>query len=380
MATPVFPRDLVPFEVSALEMPGPLISKAQSGRVNLRSTQQIGRTWSEKYLVNTRSVNGRALLAAVDTLWRNGTIFVIDHRDHLTPLGAGGGSPLVNASASLVTNPENLGAWTITGAINRTSGQSDPFGGTAAYLLDSNTPSASDAIFELETFTGDGTKAIAIYLRTFSGSPIQVALWDDTAASFYHRVTVSWLGSLELNTVVTANGSGTIFTPEAWPDRWYRIAFSANSVVAAHTNRIYIYPDSSGAGSACYAFGVNAWNASVPAGYVGPSHPTATGDRLYIDGATASVSSWLRAGDLLSIAGVTAVREATANVSSQAGGYAVIPVNPPFYSGSGLADNAAVTITGVTLQAVIVEPPTYPTTSGSSADYGELTVKFSESL
>lgn len=380
MANPAFPRTILPIEVSSLEAPGPLISKAQSGRVNIRSLQQSGHTWTERYLVNVRSVNGRALLAAVNNFWRNGTVFTITHMDHLTPLGVGGGTPLVNQPTQLVTDPENFGVWSINGAVGRSGGQSDPLGGTAAYLLDSNTPGVSDAVFEGVTFTGNATKALAVWLRTFSSSSVNVALWDNTASVMRHRVTVSWLGDLTLNTVTLVDGSGTIFMPESWPDRWYRIAISAVGVVAANANQFFIYPDVGGTGSACYAFGANAWNSSVPAGYIGPSHLTATGDRIYVDGATASVTNWLRAGDVVSTGSTNRVYGVTADVSSQAGGYAVIPVNPPVFSGAGLADNGPVTITGVVLQAVIIEPPTLPSTSGLSADYGELVVKFSESV
>lgn len=379
MANPAFPRTILPIEVSSLEAPGPLISKAQSGRVNIRSLQQSGHTWTERYLVNVRSVNGRALLAAVNNFWRNGTVFTITHMDHLTPLGAGGGTPLVNQPPQLVTDPENFGAWSINGAVGRSGGQSDPLGGTAGYLLDSNTPGVSDAVFEGVTFTGNATKALAVWLRTFSSSSVNVALWDNTASVMRHRVTVSWLGDLTLNTVTLVDGSGTIFMPESWPDRWYRIAISAVGVVAANANQFFIYPDVGGTGSACYAFGANAWNSSVPAGYIGPSHLTATGDRLYVDGATASVTNWARAGDILRKEGYLPVHEVTADVNSQAGGYAVIPINPPIFPGGAPADNTAITLSSA-FYAVILEPPTFPSTSGTSSDYGELVVKFSEFL
>src|SRR6266550_2755851 len=303
-----FPRAVIPIEVSSLEMPGPLIAKAQSGRVNIRATQQIGRTWMEKYLINVRSINGRALLATVGNLYRNGTIFSIDHRDHLTPLGAGGGSPLVNQSPQLVVDPENFGAWSIWGgAPTRTSGQNDPFGGTAAYLLTAN--SASAAFNEIVAFTGNATE-----------------------------------------------------------------------VIAANSNVIIIFPDAVVGTGSVYAFGVNAWNSTTPAGYIGPSHPQATGSTLYLDGATASVTNWLRAGDILSVGGLAPTYEISADTNSQASGFVAVPINPPIFSGGAPADNAVVTITGVTLQACILEPPTFPNTSGVGADYGELVVKFSEPL
>jgi hypothetical protein len=99
-----------------------------------------------------------------------------------------------------------------------------------------------------------------------------------------------------------------------------------------------------------------------------------------MDGVTASISNWLRAGDIFTVSGLLPSYEVTADISTVAGGHVQVPINPPIFTGGAPADNAVVTITGVTLTACILEPPTYPTTSGPSADYGELQIKFSESL
>jgi len=99
-----------------------------------------------------------------------------------------------------------------------------------------------------------------------------------------------------------------------------------------------------------------------------------------MDGATASVSNWLRAGDIVTVGALAPSYEVTADTNSQATGYVALPINPPIFSGGAPADNAVVTITGVTLTACILEPPSYPSSSGNSADTGELVVKFSESL
>lgn len=362
-------------------MPGPLIAKAQSGRVNIRSTQQIGRTWMEKYLVNVRSVNGRALLATVTNYWRNGTIFSIDHRDHLTPLGAGGGTPLINQPIQRCANPENFGAWSPNvGTVGITTGQADPFGGTSASLLTDDDAGFDESILGSFAFSGDGTKSLAMFVRAGTAALSAIGLRDGTASVWRHLVIITWTAGVP--SLSTSAGSGTLFAVESWDNGWYRISFSANSVIAANSNWPILYPAGivASATGTLYAFGVNGWDSSVPAGYIGPSHLTATGNRISLDGATASVTNWLRAGDLLSIGALAPSYEVTADTNSQAGGYVTVPINPPIFTAGAPADNAVVTITGMTLQACILEPPTFPTTSGSSADFGELTVKFSESL
>lgn len=197
-----FPRTILPVKVTDLEVPGPLISKAQSGRVNMRATTQVGRSWTETYLVRTRDLAAKAFLATVRSLWRAGTIFDIAHMDYLTPNGVGGGSPLVNG---------------------------------------------------------------------------------------------------------------------------------ANQ----------------------------------------------TGASLVVDATPNNLANWLRTGDPIRLAGLNITYEVTADVTT-VGTTATIPINPPLFIGGSPADNAVVTITGVKMSAVILEPPSMPETGPD--DFGTLTLKFSEAL
>lgn len=112
-----FPRTVLPASATELDTPGPLISRAQSGRVLMRSTQQAGRTWRETFTLNTQLTAHKAFLAQVRNLYRNGTSFDIAHIDYLVPKGTGGGSPLVNGGtqtgATLVVDatPNALSNW-----------------------------------------------------------------------------------------------------------------------------------------------------------------------------------------------------------------------------------------------------------------------------
>lgn len=361
-------------------MPGPLISKAQSGRVNIRSTQQIGRTWTEHYLINTRSVNGRALLAFVDNVWRNGTTFTIDHRDHVTPLGTGGGSPLVN-STQVVVNPQNQSLWTLNGTPIVTGGQADPLGGTNAYKVEDDTAAGDEGVYEDLVFTGaTGTRALRLSIRAGTSTITDWRLRDETAAATRVQLRATWTAGVPSVAVVA--GSGTVSTV-AGSGSWYESTFTADSVIAANTNRLSLFGASTGNTPVGYTYyyGVNAWNSVYSMNYRSTAGDAQQmGSNLVVDGATASVSNWLRSGDIITIAGVAGTREVTADTSSVANGHAQIPINPPIFTGGSPADNAVVTITGVTLTACILEPPTFPSTSGTSADWGELVVKFSESL
>jgi hypothetical protein len=377
-----FPRTILPVEVSELDIPGPLISKAQSGRVNIRSTQQIGRTWTEHYLLKVSNTVDRAFLATVRNFWRNGTIFDIGHVDYATPKGTGGGSPLINQPTQLVTDPENFGAWTLVGTPLRTSGQADPYGGTGAYRLEDDDGAVTEAVRLAVTFTGDGTKSAVAFIRRYTSTVCEFGIVDTVGFVWRHRLLATFNADGTLASAATAAGAGTIYTAVDMGGGWYAIPFTATGIVAADINNIYCYPVGvvAAATGGTYFFGINAWNTATPAGYIGPSHLQATGSTLYLDGATASVTNWLRAGDLVKVAGLTPAYEVTADTNSQAGGYVALPINPPLFTGGAPADNAVVTITGVTMSACLIAPPEFPTTSGTGADYGTLTCQFSETL
>jgi hypothetical protein len=194
-----------PFEISDLDLPGPLVSKAQSGRVNTRSTQQIGRTWTEHYLLQMSQASHKEFLARLKQYWRNGTIFAHSHIDYLTPKGSAGGFPLVKGASQ-------------------------------------------------------------------------------------------------------------------------------------------------------------------------------TGSTLIVDGCPLNTANWLRAGDIFRVQGLPQAFEAAADVNTEGDGRALISLVVPIFTGGSPADNATLTVTGVTLDVVLLEPPSFPTTSGTSSDWGELVLKYSEAL
>lgn len=183
------------------------------------------------------------------------------------------------AGVQLVTDPENFGNWTIGGVLGRTSGQADPFGGTNAWLLDSNTPAGGDGLTQNVVFTGDGTKVILLFIRQDNSPASQIALRDVTAGVFRHLVTVTWTNGVP--SLSTSTGSGTLFPVIPWGAGWYLVAIGVNGVIAANTNRFDIYPDTTGTGAHIFVFGANAWNDSHPFSYQGPSLTTRQADLLY---------------------------------------------------------------------------------------------------
>jgi hypothetical protein len=85
-----------------------------------------------------------------------------------------------------------------------------------------------------------------------------------------------------------------------------------------------------------------------------------TGSALTIDGATTGVTNWLRAGDVISIAGLVQVFDVLSNVNSDGSGNVVLTLNPPIFDGNSPADNALLTLSGVLFRAILADPPVIP--------------------
>ncbi len=200
----------------------------------------------------------------------------------------------------LVTDPENLGAWGISGTPVRTGGQPDPFGGTGAYLVNDDDGAVLEGMQQTVAFTGNGEKCVLLFVRQGTSNHFRFGILDTTAATVRHEVTGTWTAGVP--SLVSQDGSGTIFTPVEWFDGWWLCAISAVGVVATNTNVFRIFPTSSVATDtgSTYFFGANAWNATFPATYQGPSVGTRNADNASwtIDIAPAALWIYARFVDL----------------------------------------------------------------------------------
>lgn len=131
-----------------------------------------------------------------------------------------------------------VSAWTLNN-VTRTAGQSDPVGGTAAYLLNA-TVGGGGAAIAAAAYSSDGTKIVALAVKAGSSSVTNVIIRDDTAAVERHNIQIAWNAGVP--TVTSAGGSGTIYDPIVLSGGWYVVAFTATGVLAANTNRVWVQP------------------------------------------------------------------------------------------------------------------------------------------
>lgn len=111
------------------------------------------------------------------------------------------------------------------------------------------------------------------------------------------------------------------------------------------------------------------------------------GKSLITDGWTPSVAV-LKAGDILTVAGMLGVQQVDADVASNGSGQATLTLTPGYLAGASPADNAALTLNAiapgtavglVTYRCIIVEEPNWPTCPPNEW-YAGFNIKFAELL
>jgi hypothetical protein len=181
---------------------------------------------------------------------------------------------------NLCIRSEEFDTWTNISTCNVTANAVvAPDGTTTADLLSSTVTGSSRG--QTVTFTGDGEKAIALYLKAGTSALTQVRLLDTTASLFRHTVAVTWVAGVP--SLSTVGGAGTLYPVEALANGWYRILFSATGVVAANVNQFRVQPDPTTGTGNVYAWGAQTENAIVPSSYIKTQATTVTrnADSLY---------------------------------------------------------------------------------------------------
>lgn len=138
-----WPRVILPQSVTDFEVPGALQSVGQTGRAQYRSTQQIGRVWTETYPpFKAQEADGRAFLAMIRDTWRSGASFTIEHYLHRTKLGGGTGTPRVNG-VSLTGSSLPTDGWTGTNPVLKAGDLFLIAGITSAFEVTADAPNLS---------------------------------------------------------------------------------------------------------------------------------------------------------------------------------------------------------------------------------------------
>lgn len=343
----------MPRMVSVPVFPSGLQSWGPSGGGHLRAVENMGRVWTEVYpVLNPANPNVRALMETINRSLREELVWQIQppywHARH----GVGGGSPVSNSPRNLVTLPENMAGWGTLNTPILTGGQVDPFGGTAAYQVQDDSGSLSEGVQHAVTFTSSSVrKAVSFFAKELTaGISLGVEIRDSTVVQNRLTADIDWsAGVPSVNTTV-----GVFLKALAAGNGWYRFFFQTDlNVVHTNTNAIHlrIGRDNAVDVGSHYIFGAMVQEQVTPGPYRGPSslgpfafENTQNGSVIFVRGAPASTTAWLRTGDLIKLAGIPAVLDVKEQVDSDAGGGAIIHVSPPLFTDTYLNDGVALEV------------------------------------
>jgi hypothetical protein len=180
---------------------------------------------------------------------------------------------LEDAGTNLLLQSEDFSTTWITASATVTA-NSDvaPDGTTTADTITASS-SIIGRVQQQITFTGDGEKAISVWLKAGT-APTSIIKIDDSTAGFALRLSLSitWTNGVASGSIT----QGTLQGIDAFPNGWYRIRASATGVVAANSNRYRIEPDSTNGTGSVIAWGAQAENGSLPTSYIPTTSSTAT--------------------------------------------------------------------------------------------------------
>lgn len=185
------------------------------------------------------------------------------------PLGTVDGEAalvLESAATNLVIRSQEFGSWTNSAVTVTDNAATAPDGTVTADLL-TTAVGGGGSRYQTVTFTGNASKAFGLWLKPGTATRTMFAIYDATAGAYRHQVRVQWSGGTP--TLTTEAGAGTLFTPEQDPGTgFWRCMATADGVLAANTNRFYVFPHTETADGTCYMWGAQAEDATALSSYV----------------------------------------------------------------------------------------------------------------
>lgn len=177
------------------------------------------------------------------------------------------------ARTNKVVQSQDFGTtWVATGSPTRTGGALT-LGVLSFDLIGDDSAAAAEFYSQVVSFTGNGTKAISIFVKEGTSTKSFIRLRDDTAPANRLSVNITWSGGVPTVAMVTGTDLGSV----SYPNGIYRLNFLSSSVTAANSNNLQIFPacdsaiDVTAVGN-IYAGGVQAEDASFASTYI----PTTT--------------------------------------------------------------------------------------------------------
>jgi hypothetical protein len=168
-----------------------------------------------------------------------------------------------------------------------------PDGTTTADTLTSSS-STSGVVERNVTFTGDGDKAVSIFLKAGTSTLTYFFIRDTTASVTRGRARVTWAGGIPS---ATADLGGTIQGVDSFGNGWYRVRLLVPSVVAANTNAFRIQPDPTAGTNSVITWGAQAENGAFATSYIPTTTTSLTRNADAVSMTGTNFSDWYNASE-----------------------------------------------------------------------------------
>jgi len=124
----------------------------------------------------------------------------------------------------------------------RTSEQTDPKGGTAAWLIgdDSTSVSTREGIKSTGFTPSSASLAVSIFMKADTSTSSQVYLARSSDSALSGEVQTDWSSGVPVN--VTYANASSVAPPERWRNGWYRFQFYTTSLSNASTYELRFRP------------------------------------------------------------------------------------------------------------------------------------------